>query len=461
MPPYNQNVDNSLSLAPSLELSLLGMAVEDSDYYGIFGLPAPNRSFSSIAFFFWGMLSLLLGMMMLAQGISLSQKDHALADLDHIYSNGAGLYILVFLLFLYSLLQLVNIFRLYGILFVEFVSILGIMCCFLCGSMAWFSLQVPRAAWAELDKSTLMCEDFSVFCTGIHLMFVGSLLSILGILLLQPHQLYLLHLSQPLSPWNMKKSKKFESLSEVEVAAAELEGAGIEDHSVSEAAIGDHSEDDERIGRFWITSIATFKFLHGGLVLSELVAFLLFLVGIVMHVQTEANTEYNKNGAIDLCILVLMMVLGILFSVSLLLEHSHKLYNYHIVYVLNILNVCGLGLAFFLSGGCSLVFVSSTSLCQPSSLLLFSTCLLLIFFIMDEALLIVSVAFGAIDVKLRDETLGELSSLYSMFDSFVKLGSHGGGRDPEGFEEDTLEDDGDGNLPPMVEMRKFSAYSNL
>src|SRR6185312_9062874 len=102
--------------------------------------------------------------------------------------------------------------RVYGILVVEFVAILGIICCFMCGAMAWFSLQVPRAAWAELAKSSLMCEDFGVFCTGIHLMFLGSLLSILGVILLQSHQLYLLHVTQPLSPWNMKKSKNTESL---------------------------------------------------------------------------------------------------------------------------------------------------------------------------------------------------------------------------------------------------------
>ncbi len=450
------DIDNSLSLTPSLELSLLGLAVEDSESYGLYGLPAPTRPFGSLALFFWGSLALLVGMLMLAQGISLSQRDHALSNLADVFSNGTELYFLVFLLFLYSLLQLLCIFRLYGIVFVEFVSILGLICCFFCGAMAWFSLQVPRAAWAELDKSSPMCVDFSVYCTGIHLMFTGSILSIVGILLLQPHQLFLLHLDQPISPFNLKSTKTLEPLSEVEIAASELEGAGIEDASASQTE--QQRLEEERIGRFWISSLTTFKFLHGGLVVAEVAVFLLFLVGIVLHVQMERNIEYNTNGAINLCVLVVFIILGVLFSVLLLLEHPFKLYNYLAVYVLNILNISGLGLAFFLSGGCSLIFSSSTTLCQSSILMLFSSILLLIFFIMDEALLLVSVAFGAIDAKLRDGTSGELSSLSSFFESFVDIGKK---TDEEGFEMFELEESDGGSLPPIESIKSFKAYSNL
>ena len=79
---------------------------------------------------------------------------------------------------------------------------------------------------------------------------------------------------------------------------------------------------------------------------------------------------------------------------------------------------------------------------------------------MDEALLLVSVAFGAIDAKLRDESLGELSSIASMMESVIDLGNSRG-RDSDGFEEIELEEVSDGSLPPVGSMKKFKTFSNL
>ena len=402
--------------------------------YGVLGAPSKERSFSSLVLYFWLLLCLCGGPALTAQGISLAQQRTLLADIGSVFSNGTELYFIVFLMVLYSLLQVLNIFRVYGVVMIEFVAMLGFICIFLCGSVVWLATQIPSAAWELRGEENAMCTDLGVFCNGLFLMSIGPVIFILGVLMIQPFQLFILHQDKPLSPWT-KFQQEREKESDVQKGPMEI----MEEKNRAE-------REQEQMMKFWLSTVVTFQFLHGLLVLIQLCVFIPFLVAVVYYIREAANTEYNKTSALSLCMAVALLIVGMLVSIFLLLDHGKRLQNYLFSYFLNIINAAALGMAAFLGGGCKILMAPQAELCTFSSVMFWATLLLFLLIVIDQAIALVSVGFGAAISRKY------LSVLYGESDD-MSFGS-----DDESMEEGDISDTGTSSFAGSQVSKKIRSF---
>mmetsp|Transcript_23836 Transcript_23836/g.32533 ORF Transcript_23836/g.32533 Transcript_23836/m.32533 type:complete len:205 (+) Transcript_23836:1305-1919(+) len=150
----------------------------------------------------FGILSLFIGIAGMIEGISLSQKEKTLYSLTFVFANGIEFYFIVFFMLCYLLLMLANIIRKSRVFLVEIAAVWGMICLFLCGGVFFFATWVPFVAWEENENKNEMCSQnvrYGVFCDGLQWIQIGALSFLLGTLVLQPLQLFHLHLTLPLS----------------------------------------------------------------------------------------------------------------------------------------------------------------------------------------------------------------------------------------------------------------------
>jgi hypothetical protein len=361
-----------------LSVSAQTNEADDGYEYQSIGVTTENRSCMSLLLFIFSMAVLWSGVGLLYEGVTLAQKYNRLGNESLAYNNGIEFYFVVGIFSFYCFLQMMNLFRPYGIVLVEFLSILGFVCVFLSGMVTWFAIE---ASFKAED-----CVETQAYCAGLKFMFWGSGLFLVGVLFLQSFHLYLLHTDKPLSPWTPLRQTPLESLTQTEI---ELKEVGSE---ITE-------EEAELRYKFWISTLLTFRFLHGIFLFIQVIAFIPLLIGIISKVRGQLTTTQDQADAFMMCGLVVLVIIGLVFSMLLMVDHKLRFLNYFILYIVNLINASGLGMLAFRYGACRAILSAEAESCQFDLLLFVSAVAMFFLLIIDEAVMLMSVGFGVAEAR--------------------------------------------------------------
>jgi len=350
------------------------------------------------------------------EGISLSQKEKTLYSLTFVFANGIEFYFIVFFMLCYLLLMLANIIRKSRVFLVEIAAVWGMICLFLCGGVFFFATWVPFVAWEENENKNEMCSQnvrYGVFCDGLQWIQIGALSFLLGTLVLQPLQLFHLHLTLPLSDGQqpeLGEEGEEEREGEVEVEVEGEEKGEEKSLSIqplvqeltffSEQVALDEEKRDQN--RFRASTMITFRFVHVFLLLLQLFDYFPLSLAIYRQVNRPIERNYEIGVGLFLVWCYFLILCRLFVSALLLVDHSHRLLNFLGLTLLEMLSIFSLGVLSFVGGGCHLLIApEAENLCSSNNWILFPAVILFVLLAVDHALGLVSVGYGASSSRIQ------------------------------------------------------------